>query len=354
MKWKVKMGVDFWPVAGSGFDPSPLYHMMCITDTFQDPINARFSPCAFPYISAIPAIVAITLLLGLILQLLPTKRLTPRWLRSFAQEPELLSQRVSFIRKRYLGWETIVLFGFSAAGVTFQTWSVFWPGFRLLMVYPATAWGVATILVAIYRPAKTPKALLGLYSCLAASQLIILVDRRSQLSMHNIPILLSILSALGAIITILLMPLRHPLRDKSDISPAFAPPTFELRSPEDNLTLWQFMSVSWMAPLIKLGNKRQLNDEDVWNLGYEFSHRTLHDEFRELKGSVLRRLIVANGLDLFIISMLSIIELVASVYSWPRSSASMMLIRRQTSRLQYYYRRFCKVWKTNKLPNVRR
>ena len=87
-----------------------------------------------------------------------------------------------------------------------------------------------------------------------------------------------------------------------------------MRSPEDNLTLWQFMSVSWMAPLIKMGNERQLNDEDVWSLGYEFKHRGLHDEFRELKGSVLRRLLEANGLDLFIISALSIIELVASVY----------------------------------------
>lgn len=96
------------------------------------------------------------------------------------------------------------------------------------------------------------------------------------------------------------------------ISPAFAPPTSSLRSPEDNLTVWQYMSVSWMAPLIKRGIEKQLNDDDVWSLAYQFQHRLLHDQFRELKGSVLSRLIQANALDLGIISILSIIELFAS------------------------------------------
>lgn len=71
-----------------------------------------------------------------------------------------------------------------------------------------------------------------------------------------------------------------------------------------------------MKPLIELGNKRQLNDDDVWMLGYEFKHRTLHDSFRELKGSVLRRLLEANGIDLVIMSLLAIVELVASESSF--------------------------------------
>lgn len=119
--------------------------------------------------------------------------------------------------------------------------------------------------------------------------------------------------------TILHMPLRDPNLPNERIAPAFGPPTKELRSPEDNLTLWQFMTISWMKPLISLGNSRQLNDEDVWMLSYEFQHRILHDRFRELKGSVLRRLVEANGVDLLIISVLAIIELFASVFifSWP-------------------------------------
>lgn len=75
------------------------------------------------------------------------------------------------------------------------------------------------------------------------------------------------------------------------------------------------MTVSWMTPLISLGSARQLNDEDVWSLPFEFQHRILHDSFQELKGSVVRRLISANGFDLVIISSLAVLELLASMKS---------------------------------------
>ena len=77
------------------------------------------------------------------------------------------------------------------------------------------------------------------------------------------------------------------------------------------------MSVSWMKPLIKLGSMRQLNDQDVWFLGYEFNHSVLHDKFKQVRGTVVRRLLKANAVDLVIISMLGILELVASMdRSW--------------------------------------
>lgn len=76
------------------------------------------------------------------------------------------------------------------------------------------------------------------------------------------------------------------------------------------------MTVSWMSPLIKIGFARQLNEEDVWSLGFQFQHKTLHENFRLLKGSVVRRLLVANGLDLIIISALAILECLASEWLW--------------------------------------
>lgn len=72
-----------------------------------------------------------------------------------------------------------------------------------------------------------------------------------------------------------------------------------------------------MWPLISLGSARQLNDEDVWSLGFEFQHRHLHDKFREMKGSVVKRLLAANGLDLVFISVLGILESLASMHTWP-------------------------------------
>lgn len=104
------------------------------------------------------------------------------------------------------------------------------------------------------------------------------------------------------------MPMRDPLLDSSGIGKPFTEPSFNVRSPEDVITLWQWMTVSWMAPLIKIGYKRQLHNEDVWFLAYEFQHSRLHILFRELSGTVFTRLLKANGLDLLITTCLAVLE----------------------------------------------
>ncbi|CAI4220259.1 unnamed protein product [Parascedosporium putredinis] len=107
------------------------------------------------------------------------------------------------------------------------------------------------------------------------------------------------------------MPMRDARRPKQGISAAFSEPTSALRSPEDSLTLWQWMSVSWVAPLLSLGAQRQLHEHDVWSLPYDFQHGRLHVAFRDLRGSVLSRLLQANGLDLIVVSLLGLLETLA-------------------------------------------
>ena len=121
--------------------------------------------------------------------------------------------------------------------------------------------------------------------------------------------------AFGVTIVVLRMHLRDPQLPEEGISKPFDQPSSSLRSPEDNLTLWQFMTVCWMSPLISVGSKKQLSEDDVWSLGHEFQHRLLHDRFVELKGSVTRRLLAANGHDLVITSALAVLECTASKYS---------------------------------------
>ncbi|KAK0643416.1 P-loop containing nucleoside triphosphate hydrolase protein [Cercophora newfieldiana] len=104
------------------------------------------------------------------------------------------------------------------------------------------------------------------------------------------------------------MPLRDPRWDSSGIGKPFEKPTSSVRSPEDIITLWQWVTVSWMAPLIKIGYERQLHDEDVWLLAYEFQHSRLHEHFRQLSGTVLARIFKANGLDLLITTGLGVLE----------------------------------------------
>lgn len=114
---------------------------------------------------------------------------------------------------------------------------------------------------------------------------------------------------------ILLMPFRETSLPSVDISTVGQQPSSDFRTPEDNLRLWQFLTVSWMAPLISTGRNRQLNEDDVWLLGFDFQHSRLHEKFRRLRGSVLGRLLRANGIDVFIISTISIVQLLCGKYN---------------------------------------
>lgn len=116
-------------------------------------------------------------------------------------------------------------------------------------------------------------------------------------------------AAAAAFSTILLMPFRESSLSAVDISDVGQQPSSEFRTPEDNLKLWQFLTVSWMAPLISTGRKRQLHEQDVWMLGFDFQHSRLHESFRRLRGSVFSRLLRANGIDVFIISTISIVQM---------------------------------------------
>lgn len=117
----------------------------------------------------------------------------------------------------------------------------------------------------------------------------------------------------ASLVIMLNMPLRHPTLTADDISKPFTCPTSSLRSPEDVITLWQWMTVSWMGPLIRVGKSRQIHDEDVWFLPFEFQHTRLHDLFREVKGSVTGRLLKANATDLIITCCLGVFESLGSL-----------------------------------------
>lgn len=255
-------------------------------------------------------------MLGFAVQLVPRRVKKPKWLRTFVEEiPEKDDELLPRPRRRFT-LPSVTLLYISLAGFLLQMATVVYPRFRLDMVYPTASWAVSVVLIAILRPTTAPKSLLVLYISILVSQLVIVLHELWNITRNEALDVFAILSAWAAIIAVLQMPLRDPNLPHEAISPAFGPATSHLRSPEDNLTLWQFMTVSWMAPLISLGTSRQLNDEDVWQLGYQFQHKTLHEKFRELKGSVLKRLLEANGIDLLIVSILGIIEQLASMHSF--------------------------------------
>lgn len=138
---------------------------------------------------------------------------------------------------------------------------------------------------------------------------------------------LCLVLAFVGIVIIINMPLRDPSLPSEDISPVYSAPTVKLRTPEDNLTPFQYMTVSWMSPLIQKGITRKMDDEDVWDLGWEFKHARLHDAFRQLEGSVTRRVFVANGMDCVRTTSLALLRLCASKsflsFNLPGTTANM-------------------------------
>jgi ABC-type multidrug transport system fused ATPase/permease subunit len=168
---------------------------------------------------------------------------------------------------------------------------------------------VASFLLVFRRPRTPPWTLLIFYCSIIIVQMVVLTNSHHVLRIEAIPDVLATITAFAAVGIIMCMPLRHPRLLNDDISVVFELPISQLRSPEDNLTLWQFFTVAWMRPLISIGKKRQIDDEDVWSLAYEFQHKRLFDHFRRLKGSVLMRLLKANGIDLIIMTILALVEL---------------------------------------------
>lgn len=161
----------------------------------------------------------------------------------------------------------------------------------------------------IRRPQSSPASLLLFYISALVVHLLIVIDART------ISEYVAMSAAIGSILVILMMPLRDPTLLSSDISKVGETPSSQRRSPEDDLKLWEFLSVSWMAPMISIGKKRQLHEEDVWALGFEFQHKRLHETFRQLKGSVIRRLLRANGIDIAIIVCTSTVETICGTCS---------------------------------------
>jgi hypothetical protein len=175
---------------------------------------------------------------------------------------------------------------------------------------------VAAIII-IERPRKASLSLLLLFTSLLLEQLITLSHRERPFLAKDVPCSVAPAAATLGIVLILNMPLRDPTLPSKDISPAFSTPTVQLRTPEDNLTPWQYMTVSWMEPLIKKGVTRQMEDEDIWDLGWDFKHARLHDAFRKLQGSVTKRVFAANGMDLIRTTALNVVRLCASKYCIP-------------------------------------
>lgn len=175
---------------------------------------------------------------------------------------------------------------------------------------------ILSVVLAVKRPRTAPTLLLFFYAS------VLLVEKPVFSAAAKLTVVgyfarnAIVFAASLSIMIVLSMPIRDPFLSKAGISTVGKTPTDSLRSPEDDLCLWQFLTVSWMSPLISVGRKRRINEDDVWSLGFEFQHQRLHEKFRQLRGSVLKRLLQANGIDIFIVCTISLVQMVCSMFAF--------------------------------------
>ncbi|KAM0720329.1 hypothetical protein Q7P37_004465 [Cladosporium fusiforme] len=288
---------------------APIDHVkVCWTHPW-DSQQARFEPCFTPVIAAFPALVAAVIVAWQVLRFAIPWR--PQWTLPFIDEsPDLYLDELLLAAISKTSGYLILLWALVGAACVVQLAkaALHWPTLQgLLQCAPFI---LALGALVIRKPRTTPSSILIILLTFITCQSIVLAGRsqssRTEIGLDVTSLALSVLS----VGVILMMPLRDPSLPSNSISKPHTEATSSLRSPEDNMTLWQFMTVSWMTPLIRAGFERQLEDDDVWQLGLEFQHQGLHNKFRRLKGTVMRRLLKANGIDLVIITLLGILETV--------------------------------------------
>ncbi|EED14796.1 ABC bile acid transporter, putative [Talaromyces stipitatus ATCC 10500] len=270
--------------------------------------EASFSPCVLPYVASIPTLLIVLIAIKYLLSSKYLYRWRPKWTHPFVYEETDVTDETFLtacrqpLRKAWaLFLLAVICFGAEIVQI------VMLPCFGYIML--TVAWGLVSTVLAIKRPRTAPTALLVFYALALLVQYPVFSAGNMAHVVGQIAHDAVIAAAAVSIIIILSMPARDPSLPKEGISKVGETPSDNLRSPEDDLCLWHFLTVSWMSPLISVGRKRRINEDDVWLLGFEFQHRRLHEKFRQLRGSVLRRLLRANGIDIVIICSISLVQM---------------------------------------------
>lgn len=234
----------------------------------------------------------------------------PLWLKPFAPEDAPAKGQ----ERKWTTWTFLLLLnavlGFALSFVPIVTAPK-----HFINLCEVAPWFAVLVITLAQRPTKTPRILLIQYCIMVLTAFAIysihFLDR-NLLIIDPISLTRVILAFVG-VNFIIHMPIRDPSWDSKDIGDFKKKPSSELRSPEDNLSLFSFWTMVWVNPLASISLKRDITEADVWQLPFDFQHNRLYIAFTELQGRLLTCLIEANGLDLTISTILAITEKVLEV-----------------------------------------
>ncbi|KAJ6452441.1 hypothetical protein C8R45DRAFT_1040659 [Mycena sanguinolenta] len=175
-------------------------------------------------------------------------------------------------------------------------------------------WLYTATRAATHRAATPPYDLFALYLVYFVAATVELAGHLFEWSVDGVPlpgtavlfgVLLNVASTLSVLLAVLSMPLNVPSgrTPVADIGVTV--------SPEDYTPLWQWISFSWIYPLIKKGTYTTLNDKDVFNLSPNIQSRPVFIKFSSLrKPTLLQKLWVANSLDIIVDFTLTLVSVI--------------------------------------------
>lgn len=188
-----------------------------------------------------------------------------------------------------------------------------WGELHLDAIFFVASWSQVILVLILSHPRYCPVWLLAFYF---SGFIVELATIQSWTNLRDVEVFAHYATAIVIIVSITIIGVMKFIPVSPGSGPISAVGTFpssKERSPEDSLRLWQFLSSSWVWPMLQIGKKRQLEKEDVWKLGYGFQNGRVIAAFREVKGSSLfRRLLKANGLDCCILILAALVKLVCS------------------------------------------
>lgn len=137
-------------------------------------------------------------------------------------------------------------------------------------------------LFSLIRPSVTPK-----YGILAFYVLDLLAAFVSILTINDSSLSKLLGPALQLIISLLLISLTGSLPvsaqyPSENVGKRSDSPTRALDSPEDGVTLFSWLLVDWMNPLLNTAKQRTIEDTDIWQLSPFFRHYIIYPVFKAL------------------------------------------------------------------------
>ncbi|EKM76533.1 hypothetical protein AGABI1DRAFT_122491 [Agaricus bisporus var. burnettii JB137-S8] len=185
-----------------------------------------------------------------------------------------------------------------------------WGGIRALT--SSIAW-LYTVIRPVARPTLTPPFdVLAIYISLFFGTTMEFAGYIYDHNVYDIPLpsglvlagfgisLLAIMAVLGVVFG---MPLAIPSDGikKEDIG--------RTETREDYATLMEWVTFSWIYPLVRKGRNATLDEKDVWNLSPSLQSRPVFLKFSQMqRPTLLRRLWAANSLDLILDFLLAVVS----------------------------------------------